>query len=96
MKHSKHLSADIAGKQDSARLSPNLPVPSLGPTLEPSAGAERNAMTDFFCEDGLASLVGARLLVEPEPSRAAEAVADVVGDKRRALGWDEVVEVVAS
>ncbi|HEY3317988.1 MAG TPA: anaerobic carbon-monoxide dehydrogenase catalytic subunit [Coriobacteriia bacterium] len=75
-------------------LSPNLPIPSLGPTLEAEGGAG-NAMTDFFCDDGLPSLLGSRLIVEPDPARAAEALAATVESKRRARGWDEIVEAVA-
>ena len=64
-------------------LTPNLPIPALGPAVEPSApGAERNAITDFF-DEGLPALTGARLVVEPDPVKAAEAAVATIGEARR-------------
>jgi carbon-monoxide dehydrogenase catalytic subunit len=73
-------------------LTPNLPIPAMGPRTEQEPGAERNPMTVFFCEDGLRELVGARLIVEPDPARAAVALLSEMAEKRRALGWEGAAE----
>ena len=52
-------------------------------------------MTDFFCDEGLPALLGSRLVVEPDPAKAAEAIAATVEARRRSLGWDEVAAAVA-
>lgn len=71
-------------------LTPALPIPAVGPGLEAAeAGSSigSNPMIEFFGGDGLASLVGARLLVRPDPADAAAAILDTLDAKRDALGW---------
>lgn len=74
-------------------LTPALPIPALGPALE---GGEdnRNAMSDFFCDEGLPAMFGSRLIVQPDPKWAAEAIDSVIGEKRAALGWSELSEAL--
>jgi carbon-monoxide dehydrogenase catalytic subunit len=75
-------------------LTPALPIPTIGPTREAAeAGVApgHNPIADFFEEeDGLQSLVGARLLVRPEPASAAEAILGEIDGKRQGLGWELV------
>ncbi|MBI5231057.1 MAG: anaerobic carbon-monoxide dehydrogenase catalytic subunit [Coriobacteriales bacterium] len=80
-------------------LTPSLPIPALGPSVEAAdAGStpNRNSMVDFFCDEGLPSLVGSRLVVEPVPSRAALAIVSIIDEKRSALGWTTAAESAAS
>lgn len=79
-------------------ITPRLPIPALGPTIEQAeagSSANRNSIVDFFCNDGLPALVGSRLLVEPDANRAAELIAGIVLQKRADLGWQETQEEVA-
>ena len=72
-------------------LTPQLPIPAMGPTLEGAdAGTQpnRNSMVDFFCDEGLPALLGARLLVQPDPALAAEAIVAELDRRRDALGWE--------
>ncbi len=74
-------------------LTPQLPIPARGPTPEGAdAGSQpnRNSMVDFFCDEGLPAMLGARLLIEPDPEKAARAIVAEIDCKREALGWQSV------
>ncbi len=66
---------------------PNLPILS---DQEDASKAEDGVVepTEFFSGEGLRSLVGPRLIVEPDPPRAAEKILAEIDAKRAALGWD--------
>ncbi|MBA4370719.1 MAG: hypothetical protein C0418_03965, partial [Coriobacteriaceae bacterium] len=79
-------------------LSPQLPIPAMGPSAtsgDQGTLADRNSMVDFFCGDGISSLLGARLLVHPDPGDAARAILDVLDGKREALEWEMAGESAA-
>lgn len=79
-------------------LTPQLPIPAVGPSPDSSGGdtlANRNSMVDFFSGDGLVSLLGARLVVQPDPEEAAQSILAVLDEKRRALEWDNAEEPLA-
>jgi anaerobic carbon-monoxide dehydrogenase catalytic subunit len=67
-------------------LTPRLPIPAM----EPAGG---DPIADFFCGEGLVSLLGARLLVEPDPHEAAAAILRVLDEKREGLEWDGADEL---
>jgi carbon-monoxide dehydrogenase catalytic subunit len=71
-------------------LTPQLPIPVLGPLEGAAAGAipNGNSMVDFFSGDGMYDLIGARLHVQPDPLAAAALIADTIEQKRLALEWD--------
>jgi anaerobic carbon-monoxide dehydrogenase catalytic subunit len=73
-------------------LTPQLPIPAMGPTLKDGEGslADRNSMVDFFCDEGLPALVGARLLIQPDPEQAVAVILAEIDRKREALGWEPV------
>jgi carbon-monoxide dehydrogenase catalytic subunit len=80
-------------------LTPSLPIPPMGPTLDTvrdGSGADRNAMVDFFRDEGLPSMVGARLVVQPDPELAAAQIVAVLDGKRESLRWDRAEETVAA
>ena len=79
-------------------LTPQLPIPALGPTLADADAGEAhnsNSMVDFFCDEGLPRLLGARLLIEPDPTKAAALIVAELDRKREALGWALVGDVAA-
>jgi carbon-monoxide dehydrogenase catalytic subunit len=68
-------------------LSPMLPIPTIGPTLdaaEAGAGRGANVIAEFFGGEGLHSMVGSRLFVQPDPAIAAETILSVLDGKRDA------------
>lgn len=68
-------------------LAPALPIPTRGPTPDAAdAGSApgHNPIWDFFEGGGLAELVGASLLVRPDPTEAAATVLGVIDSKRDA------------
>ena len=70
-------------------LTPNLPMPTMGPTGEAAeAGSEpgHGPIADFFAGDGLHSLLGSRLFVQPDPSQAAKVILDEIDRRRELLG----------
>jgi carbon-monoxide dehydrogenase catalytic subunit len=69
-------------------LTPALPIPAVGPqsdSEQPGAAAERDPIVEMLCGDGLYSMVGSRLVVEPDPATAATLILEVLDGKRRAL-----------
>lgn len=75
-------------------LTPQLPIPALGPTLEADDIENRNPMTDFFCEEGLPAMFGSRLIAEPDAAEAAKAILGELDAKRRFLQRDQVDEII--
>jgi carbon-monoxide dehydrogenase catalytic subunit len=60
----------------------------------PALPLDDAGMRELFSGDGLASMLGSRLLVETDPAEAAATIAACIEEKRTALGWDEAEEAV--
>jgi carbon-monoxide dehydrogenase catalytic subunit len=72
---------------------PQLPLAAngCGEDLAPAPpGAE--VLVDFFQRSGLPELLGARLLVQPDPAEAAALILGELDAKCAALGWAEAAE----
>lgn len=71
-------------------LSPQLPIPPIGPNGEDGGADESvstNPIAEFFSGDGMADMLGSRLYVQPDPHEAAQAILRVLDAKREAMGW---------
>ncbi len=65
-------------------LTPSLPIPAIGPTIDPADAdaVNRNPIVDLFSGDGLYEMVGSRLIVEPDPAQAARRIVALIDEKR--------------
>lgn len=84
-------------------FSPQLPIPAVEPGTGLALPADANPVALFFAgaagagaaiagsqqplAQGLADLVGSRLLVQPDPEKAARLIVELIDDKRERLEW---------